>query len=177
MKSGGGKQKGSAFERKICKALSLWVSRGKDEDLFWRSAMSGGRATVARRKGTNLARQAGDITATAPEGHQLTDVFFIECKNVKTLGVTNFVYNRGSPIRGFWDVACEQADKHGREPMLIAKENHGITLVLVASRIGRQYAWARESVIARVMDSPITSVAILSFDQMCEQKFSMRVTG
>jgi len=47
MRKGGGKAKGASFERDICRRLSLWVSAGKQEDVFWRSAMSGGRSTVA----------------------------------------------------------------------------------------------------------------------------------
>ena len=175
MRAGGGKAKGSSFERMICKALSLWVSRGEEEDLFWRSAMSGGRATVSRKTtGRTLARQAGDITATAPEGHKLTDLFYIECKFVKTLGITNFVYDRGSPIRGFWDVAVREAHAHKREAMLIAKENNGIILVIMASEVARQYRWGRESVIARVLHAE-SSIAVLSFDQMITEAFSTRV--
>jgi hypothetical protein len=77
MSNGRSKAKGSSFERDICKRLSLWVSDGEEQDCFWRSAMSGGRSTVANRRGVKLNRQAGDITSTSPEGHALTDKFFI----------------------------------------------------------------------------------------------------
>ena len=49
MRKGGGKEKGSSFERLVCKRMSMWLSKGERDDLFWRSAMSGGRATVQLR--------------------------------------------------------------------------------------------------------------------------------
>ena len=55
MRKGGGKAKGSSFERLICKELSLWITGGEHQDVFWRSAMSGGRSTVAMKKGDKLA--------------------------------------------------------------------------------------------------------------------------
>ena len=70
-----GKLKGGAFEREICVKLSKWVSYGERDDLFWRSAMSGGRQTVGFKKGINRKNQAGDITAIDPIGQKLIDSF------------------------------------------------------------------------------------------------------
>ena len=64
---GYGKQKGSGFERTICHELSMWISHGKHDDLFWRSSMSGGRATVMFKKGGQNRTQNGDITAIQME--------------------------------------------------------------------------------------------------------------
>lgn len=175
MKPGGGKAKGSSFERLVCKALSLWVSHGAREDLFWRSAMSGGRATVGRRKGLDLAQHAGDISSTSPDGHKLTDIFFIECKFVKDLGVANFVYRKPSTIRRFLEIADLQSCSHNRETMLIAKENNGPIIVVLRSDIARQYDWAKESVIARIVWDDRSSVAVLDFNQMIGAKFNTRV--
>jgi len=127
-----GKSKGSAFERKTCKQLSLWVSNGKDEDLFWRSAMSGGRATVGAKTGKKLRRQAGDISATSEEGCKLTNMFFVECKHYADLNVLPFLLGRKTgKLAGFWRVACREARKHDKQPMLIAKQNMFPTFVLV----------------------------------------------
>jgi len=130
MKRGGSKQKGGAFERWCCKHLSLWVSHGRKEDVFWRSAMSGGRATVGGRKGKDLARQAGDITAVASEGHTLTNHYYIECKHVRDLCVHGLWLKYGK-LFGFWRIACTEARKHRRMPMLIARQNNYPTLVLI----------------------------------------------
>lgn len=126
-----GKQKGSAFERKVCKQLSLWVSNGENEDLFWRSAMSGGRATVGQRKGKNHARHAGDISATSVEGHGLTDEWYVECKAYKNLAIDSAMIKGTGPLIKFWDEAVLQAQQYGRKPMLIAKQNQVPVIVLV----------------------------------------------
>jgi hypothetical protein len=68
MRKGGGKQKGSQFERDVCRELSLWVSHGKQEDVYWRSAMSGGRSTVAALKG---ARSGLRLCQQVPGGVQI----------------------------------------------------------------------------------------------------------
>jgi hypothetical protein len=113
------KAKGGAFEREVCKVLSLWVSHGQRQDLFWRSAMSGGRATVHGRN----VRQCGDVCAVAPEGHHLTDRYFIECKHLKSLDFSGLLEGRGKLLK-YWNIACAQAVKHELIPMLIAKQNN-----------------------------------------------------
>jgi hypothetical protein len=58
--------KGSGFERQLCKMLSTWISEGKTDDVFWRTAGSGGRATVRAKKNKESARSMhGDILANA----------------------------------------------------------------------------------------------------------------
>jgi len=129
MRKGGGHSKGAGFERQICKTLSLWVSKGQSADVYWRSAMSGGRATVQHRKGVSI-RQAGDICAVAPEGHTLTEKYFIECKHVRNLDVLSFLLVNKGHLANYWKVACAQARTHKRKPMIIAKENHSPILVI-----------------------------------------------
>lgn len=124
MKRGGGKAKGSAFEREICKRLGTWVSRGTATDVFWRSAMSGGRSTVGLKRGEKLARQAGDITSVSPEGHQLTDHFYIELKFYKELRFRSFVLLEQGKLADFWRHTVMQARAYERVPLLIAKQNN-----------------------------------------------------
>lgn len=174
MKAGGGKQKGSQFERDICKALSLWVSGDKQEDLFWRSAMSGGRSTVHHRKGKFMGQHAGDITSTSPEGHKLTDYFFVECKFVADLGLAGFVLNTGSTMMRFWEIACKEAGKYNRAPMIIAKQNRSPIFVAIDSRDAKGFNWAKESALARIATGPETSCTIVAWEQMLKQPFSMR---
>lgn len=128
-----GKRKGGSFERSICVQLSQWVSQGKRTDLFWRSAMSGGRATVAHRKGESV-RQAGDITAVAPEGHVLTGQYYVECKHYRDLDLVGFFLNDKGKLAGFWRTAKREAEKHGRMPMLIAKQNNVPTIMILMAR-------------------------------------------
>lgn len=127
---GRSKQKGAAFEREVCKALSEWITRGRKSDCFWRSAMSGGRATFARKTtGDSLSRQAGDICAVSPEGHVLTDAFYIELKHVKDLHIDRMLEGIGN-LHKYWVVAQAEANQYKKIPMLIAKQNMMPTLIV-----------------------------------------------
>lgn len=129
MRKGGSKQKGSSFERAICKDLSLWVTAGAQPDVFWRSAMSGGRATVAHRKG-GLVRQAGDICAVEEEGIEFCRQWYCECKHVKYLGLESFFIKQTGDLHKFWKKAVEEAAKYKRDVMLIALQNRWPVLVI-----------------------------------------------
>ena len=72
--------KGSPFEREVCKTLSEWWSGGKADDLYWRTAGSGGRATIRGRKGKMTRSSSGDICATDGVGKPLTDLITFELK-------------------------------------------------------------------------------------------------
>ena len=135
MNGKGSKAKGSDWERKVCVLLSEWVSHGAQRDCFWRSAMSGGRATVAAAKNGDklLRRQAGDITATAPEGHPLTDLYYIEAKAYRDLELTAFILGGKGVLAGFWSVIQEEAKRYGKLPMLICKQNLRDPFVLMSS--------------------------------------------
>lgn len=75
------KQKGGNFEREICKQLSLWWSKGKTDDIFWRTAGSGARATQRQRRGAGKTfGQDGDMQATNPIGQPFIDLFTVELK-------------------------------------------------------------------------------------------------
>jgi hypothetical protein len=72
--------KGGGYEREICKKLSLWWSGGKDDDLFWRSSQSGGRATSRFKKNKTTRGHCGDICATDSSGEPLVKLVTIEVK-------------------------------------------------------------------------------------------------
>ena len=100
--------KGSAYEREICRMLSEWWVPGRD-DIFWRSAASGGRATVRTKKGKSTFGQYGDITAIDPIGQPLTKVLSIECKR----GYSKFSFadaiDRSAQKQTLWESFVEQA--------------------------------------------------------------------
>lgn len=68
-------KKGAQFERDFSRQLSMWWSSGKSDELFWRTPMSGGKATV-NQSGTH----AGDVRAVLPEGEGFTELFTLELK-------------------------------------------------------------------------------------------------
>lgn len=128
MRKGGGKAKGASFERDICRQLSLWVSQGKHEDVFWRSAMSGGRSTVAHAKGKRLAAQAGDISCVHPAGHLFAERFLAECKFYADLNYTGLLTGKGHLVQ-FWGETLDEAKRYNKMPFLIAKQNRQPTTI------------------------------------------------
>ena len=84
-------QKGSTFEREICRKLSLWFTDGGRDDVFWRSSQSGGRAKTRSKFGKKTFGSYGDITAVDPIGLPLTQLCILECKNG---------YKKWSPLDG-----------------------------------------------------------------------------
>jgi hypothetical protein len=134
MRAGGGKAKGAEFERDVCRKLSLWVSNGRHDDVFWRSAMSGGRATLAQKVGKRRSAQDGDISAIRNEGHSLCELFNIECKfykNLNLLGMFSELKTRG--VNEFWTVLNRKCGLH-KLPMLIAKQNRMEEIVVLSQR-------------------------------------------
>ncbi len=81
-----GSAKGSEFERKICRQLSLWWSGNQRDDLFWRTSQSGGRATTRMKTGKRTAGAYGDITAVDQDGAGLTKMWTLELKKGKSHG-------------------------------------------------------------------------------------------
>lgn len=130
-RGGAGKRKGGAFEREVCQRLSLWFSVGKRDDLFWRSSMSGGRATVKHKKGHANETQVGDVSAIHPDGARLTDHVVIECKFYRDLTILGGIFENIGLLYKFWDKLLPVAG--ARHPMLIARQNRTATLVLMTA--------------------------------------------
>jgi len=170
MRKGGGKSKGSAFERDVCVRLSLWTSYGQHEDVYWRSSMSGGRSTVAFAKGKRLATQAGDICAINPLGHAFTDKFLIECKNYKDLNFTGLLTEKGNLVK-FWSKAKEQASQYKKLPLLIAKQNQ-LPAVVLLSREGAEELGMK---LKTIVCAPRLNMYISSFADFL--KWATRVGG
>lgn len=102
--------KGGAYEREICRVLSLWLSGGVDDDLFWRSAGSGSRATNRRKKNKSTKGHGGDIAPTCAEGQVLTDLVAIEVKRgYKTSNVHDLLDKREASAAGIFEKWVEQA--------------------------------------------------------------------
>lgn len=72
--------KGGDYERELCRKISLWWSKGIRDDLFWRTAGSGGRATSRGKKGKTTANHCGDICSTDSSSEPLIRLVTIESK-------------------------------------------------------------------------------------------------
>lgn len=123
MRKGGGKAKGAQFEREVCVALSQWVSKGESDDVFWRSAMSGGRATVGRAKNSSLrSNQNGDISCISPLGFHFSKNFSVECKFYSDLNYSGLLNGKGKLVE-FWTKHKEESSKYKKHPMLVCRQN------------------------------------------------------
>jgi hypothetical protein len=153
VKPGGGKQKGASFEREICVALSKWLSKGLQEDVFWRSAMSGGRSTVAFKRGKRLASQVGDISCIHPIGNHFINTFAPECKFYNDLEWKGLLTGKGKII-SFWIEINEQAGRYGKLPFLVARQNRMPAFVCVNNT----------GMIKLGLDHPMTSLISFPMD-------------
>ena len=117
------KAKGAEFEREICKKLSYWVSKNQRDDIFWRSAMSGGRATIGLRAGKERHAQSGDLSSIHSMGHKLTDEFYVEMKFYKDLQLHLLITQQTGNLYSFWNTTMQEAKAYKKTPWLIAKQN------------------------------------------------------
>lgn len=129
------KAKGNSFERAICKQLSLWWTEGKRDDVFWRTASSGGRATQRAKIKKTTAGAAGDITYTDAIGKPLLDFFCFEIKRGYTeLNLLDLIDSRqAKPLfLQFWDQVKESTQQAGaKEPIVIFKRDKRTTCAIV----------------------------------------------
>lgn len=119
-------EKGADFERQVCQKLSLWVSEYTREDVYWRAAMSGGRANLPHRRARRdaFSGQCGDISAVDALGHHLLSLFVIECKFNKTVQFQQACFGRESAvIFSHWDQVYQEAKSLDKLPMLMVKQN------------------------------------------------------
>ena len=113
--------------------LSRVVDPHGKETHFWRSAQSGGRATIQKRKGINNVAQAGDVVCITqhPKALEFSKQFYIECKHVKDLNIDTSVLKGRGLLKQFWAKACVEARESGKLPMLIARQNIFGTLLIL----------------------------------------------
>ena len=86
-------RKGSSFERKICKDLSLWVTDNNLEDVFYRTAGSGGRGTFRAKQGKETANAHGDMMYTRPEGEMFLRAVTVEMKKGYNAAIIEQLFN------------------------------------------------------------------------------------
>ena len=149
--------KGSAFERKIAKALSLWVDPN-DAHIFARRSGSGG----ARRDKSGDSGHAGDIFADKAAGHELLDFLTFELKFYKDLSGDLWHWLAGEPskIWKFIHQAKESAEPYDRYWAVIIKSNRRETLMLTNFNGIRKHIF--NNIIAR--DNHKSCITLINFD-------------
>lgn len=107
------KNKGSRFERAICKWFQDWTGYE-----FSRVPASGG---LRWKKTDNIT---SDITCTDPK-HSKKFRLSVECKFYHEIKFEHILLgNKGCKILSFWDQACSDADRGNKIPVLIMKYNN-----------------------------------------------------
>ena len=164
--------KGPAFERKCCKQLSLWISWGERDDVFWRSAMSGGRATIGLQKGKKRGSQAGDMSAISVEGDLFLKVFVAEFKHRKDLQLHNFLAKHSGNTIRFWEKHLEECKAFGRCPFMVAKQNV-IPALLLTSEEGlmnlQRMCWNIDHVPGLIL-AKVKNIWVLEFETFLTTK-------
>lgn len=137
MKKGGGSAKGSTFEREICKALSLWWTEGERDDIFWRTAGSGGRATNRAKRGARTSGAYGDLTFTDPIGSPLLALCCFELKRgYGSWCVLDLIDKKAgakpSTAALFWEQAKTSAEQAGSPwPIVIFRRDQKRTTIML----------------------------------------------
>lgn len=120
MKKGRSKGKGNSYEIKIARILSQWYEPETKDDLFWRTAGSGAKATVTRRGQTSFV---GDITFL-PQPDALR--VWIDTKDRRDATFDNILSDSKFVIKEWYD---EEIKKRGRlkikKPVLIIFKLYG----------------------------------------------------
>lgn len=118
---GNNKRAGGTFERDICKMFGQWWARR--DDVFWRTATSGGRATVRSKQGKKTSGQHGDMCATDPIGNPLVRLIAVEAKKGYSTKTIADLLDRTIP---------QCAQQHFETIILQAMKSH---------RDGNTYTW------------------------------------
>jgi len=127
MRPGGGKRKGSSFEREISRELSLWISKGARNDLFWRTHSSGALGTISKKMS-----QYGDIMSIEDGGKPFTDRCNIECRHGKCLQEKDFIYpTKGSSMLQLLQEGRKNAILSNRMPIWFFKSHRKDVIVML----------------------------------------------
>jgi len=138
VRPGGGKDKGSSWERESGRILSLWLTAGARGDIFSRNVLSGGAFTVAQSLGKQTSRMPGDLMAAHPLAFTFLSQFMIECKHLQSLEIEQYFFDQAgkSFLNQIIVYAEQQAAQGGLEYMVVAKQDRKPPLVFVAGHIG-----------------------------------------
>ena len=114
------KTKGSNYERDFAKRLSMWWSYGQLQDAFWRTSLSGGKATI-----DNSDVHVGDICALRPIAVPLENCVVFELKRgyTKSLLLDWLLLGVTSLVGQWWEKGYKQATTLNRKFILIVKHD------------------------------------------------------
>ena len=174
-------RKGSQFERDLCKKLSSWWTSGARQDVFWRTAGSGGMATNRRRKGEQTQVHCGDLCATDEVGAPFLKVFAAELKRGYSKDTLQDVLDAPTRVgrkstkqtyeKWFEQASRSRDDSGAIHWMIIAKRDQRTTLVLfpfgLYSELSAREVLQPSSVLLYLTDNG-NSCAMMKLDDFLE---------
>lgn len=179
MRKGGGKNKGSEFERNISKRLSLWWTEDDRDDIFWLTSGSGARATMRAKKGIKTKYQYGDISFTDPLGKSLVNYFLIELKTgYSDLGILILVDGKQkAPVLVKWWQKAEEEKEFGerKAAMLIIKRDYKHPVIVFDSSTFSKLEnfcgeWKKDiaSIYLTAIEKKLIVIPLYSFLEWCD---------
>jgi hypothetical protein len=134
MRLGGSQSKGSAWERQLGSALSLWITGGVRKDLFCRTVLSGGQHTISEGK----LGIPGDLMANHPLAFEFLALFSIEAKHYRSIELDKFIWDeKGSSfLAKVYAKANSQCVKLNLTPLVVAKQNHYPAVAIMSYQTG-----------------------------------------
>lgn len=158
-----GPKKGGDFERLICRKLSLFVTGGRNDSVFWRSANSGGRATRMMKGGKVNLHQSGDLTAISEEAYPWCAKFYFELKCYRDLQIVPSLLKRKGILLSFWTDTVEKAAKYSKRPVLICHQDLCPDFLVCSSEFGEGPAFLGSPILQ--FSSWPQGPALFLFDQ------------
>lgn len=132
-------KKGPAFERDTCKALSLWWTNNEDDDVFYRTSGSGGRATARRKLGKKTPNEYGDIGFKRVMGKPFVSVFLCELKrgytaDISVLDFIDSLKGRKAPLlQQWWNKAeGERTDAERKYTLIIFRRDRHRACIMIS---------------------------------------------
>lgn len=122
--------KGNWNEWETARALSLWLTEGKDKTQLIRSVQSGGNIRLRDA----ALHQVGDLAPNGDEGQEFRKHFGIECKNYSKDPEWwhAFTCKPGKWIVAqWWNKINQECAPHKLHPLLIMKRNRCPTVVMM----------------------------------------------
>ena len=127
-------EKGRQFERDFSRLLSLWWTKGDDEDVFWRTDSSGARATTRAKVGKTTANAVGDISSRTPEGDLLLKYFIIELKRgyskLEVLSLLDKNNNKTNLLLTWWQKLIEEGAREHKKVMLVFRRDRAHACIM-----------------------------------------------
>lgn len=156
--------KGSSFERDVCKQLSLWW--GGRDDIFWRTSMSGGRATVRGKTGRKTHGQYGDISATHPRGNSLMKLLTIELKRGYSKHSVLDIIEKDNEGSCWWEF-IKQARRAARLAgtkywWLIVKRDYHETMLYMPKKFVERLTFTNPKAVGKLIPHMVFSVSLKS---------------